>query len=483
MASIRLALLYSSLGRYFLMLMGLVSTMIVARLLTPAEIGTFAIASSVVMIMAEFRILGANAYLVREKELTAEKIRSAYGLTILISWGLGFVVLGLAYPLADYFEVAEVAGLFAILSFGFLMAPYISIPDALLSREFRFRQITTIKITAALLQFLVTVTLILQGFSFWSLAIANVCSIVIQVGLNLYFTRDVRIYRPRFIGLRAIAKFGIYTSLGQVLRKAQHTAPDIIIGKLGSPSQVGIFSRGLGFIAFVSDLILSGIHPVALPYLSEVHKKGESMFEAYLYASKLIAGIVWPVLAVASVVSLPTIRIMFGDQWDQAAPIASAIAIWGIFRAGHVLAPKALIATGYESAMLFKETLVFMFFVIAVVAGYKVNGLIGAAYAFVLTGVFDFLLSSVVLWSRLGFSILRLWSGLMPSAIVSGLCWMTAKAISVYAPFDSTPLGVTAVQVVLILPLVWLAAVFVLRHPISIEAKKVLLHNIRRRNN
>jgi O-antigen/teichoic acid export membrane protein len=36
--------------------------MIIARLLTPEEIGTFAIASAIVMIMSEFRLLGAGAY-------------------------------------------------------------------------------------------------------------------------------------------------------------------------------------------------------------------------------------------------------------------------------------------------------------------------------------------------------------------------------------------------------------------------------------
>src|SRR5690554_1526195 len=359
MASVRLALLYSSLGRYFLMLIGLISTMVVARLLTPEEVGTFAIARSVVMLMAGFRMLGANAYLVREKELTPEKIRSAYGLTILISWGLGALILALAYPLAGFFDVAEVAVLFAILSFSFIVAPYISIPDALLSRELRFREITTIRVTAAVIQFLATIILILQGFSFYSLAIANVVCVLVEVVLNLYFTRDVRIYRPQFRGLKVIARFGIYTSLGQVIRKLQHTGPDIVIGKLGTPAHVGMFSRGLGFIVFVSDLIMSGINPVALPYLSDVHKKEQNINYAYLYASRLIAGILWPVLAVASVVSLPAIRIMFGDQWDQAAPIASAVAIWGILHAGHVLAPKALIATGHESAMLFKEVVVF----------------------------------------------------------------------------------------------------------------------------
>lgn len=106
----------------------------------------------------------------------------------------------------------------------------------------------------------------------------------------------------------------------------------------------------------------------------------------------------------------------------------------------------------------------------------------GAAYAFVLTGIFDFLVSSFVLWSRLGFSMFRLWSGLLSSAIVSAICWMSANAISVYAPFDSTPLWVTAVQVVLVLPPVWLAAVFALRHPISMEVRKVLFATLRSRS-
>src|SRR5690554_3377447 len=100
MLGVKQALLYSSIGRYLLMAIGLIASMIIARLLSPGEIGTYAIASSVVMVMAEFRTLGANSYLIRQAELTTEKIRSAYGLTILISWGLGFAIAAASYPLS-----------------------------------------------------------------------------------------------------------------------------------------------------------------------------------------------------------------------------------------------------------------------------------------------------------------------------------------------------------------------------------------------
>src|SRR5690606_42003822 len=88
-SSIRRAVLYSSVTRYSMRFIGLGSTMVIARLLTPGEIGTFAIASAIVMVMSEFRLLGAGAYLVREQELTEETRRSAPGLTVLISRSQG----------------------------------------------------------------------------------------------------------------------------------------------------------------------------------------------------------------------------------------------------------------------------------------------------------------------------------------------------------------------------------------------------------
>jgi len=469
MASVRSALLYSSLGRYALMAVGLVNTIVVARLLTPEEIGVFAMASSIVVIMSEFRILGANSYIIREEELTEHKIMSAYGLTIIICWSLGLCVLFAAKPLSIFFDVEDLASIFIILSVSFIFAPYISIPNALLARNYKFKEISIIRLSSAILTLVLVFVLIKFGFSYYALALGGLFSVLFRFILYMYFTRDIKVYMPRFKSMKPIVKLGIYTSLSHMLQKAQTTAPDMVIGKMGGPSQVGIFSRGLGFILFIQDTLLSGISPVALPYLSDVKKRNESITKAYTRASQLITGVLWPVLGVASVSSLPAIRLMFGDQWDQSAPIASVVAFWAIFRTGHILAPNAFVATGQEASLLVKEIIVFSIFLVSIIYGYYNWGIIGAAYAFVFSGCVDFFISTYFMKVRLGLEVLAYFRSLTLSFVIMALCWMATSILSYVFPFDQVVPLYTFFQILIILPVVWLLAVFATRHPIKEE--------------
>ena len=456
------------------MFIGLVSSMVIARLLTPSEIGVFAVASSLVMIMAEFRVLGANAYLVREKELTNDKIRSSYGLTLLVSWFMGISIVVAAFPLSDFFEIDELGGLFMLLSVSFFIAPYISIPHAILSRKYKFGLISNVYIAASISQFAIMVILISFGFSFYSLAIGNLVAVFIQAVLFLYASREVGVYRPQFNNMRVIAKVGVYTSLGHVIRKAQQTAPDMVLGKMGTPAEVGMFSRGLGLMVFVTETIMSGIYPVAAPYLADIKNRGDDVVKAYLNASQLITGVLWPVLAVGSVASLPAIRLMFGDQWDAAAPIASVVAVWAMLRAPHVLAPQALITLGYESSMFTKELIVFIVFLGAIIFGYHKAGMLGVAYGFIAAGITDLVVSAFLARSIMKLPIFKHLVSLIPSLLVTLACWAAVDGIAKAWPFQETAPIYSLLQIVVFLPLTWALSLFIFSHPLRSELLKFI---------
>lgn len=459
---------------------GLASTMVIARLLTPDEIGTYAIAGAIVMIMIEFRMLGAGNYLIRENELTENKIREALGLTILISWGLGLIILLSAIPVSEFYGLPPLAGIFAILSSSFFIAPYISIPTALLSRELAFKVQFQIRLTSSLINAFSTIGFIVLGFSYYSLAIGQTLTAVVQFVMLLWINPQGMAYMPRFRNLRVIARFGIFNSLATLIRRGSVTAPDMIIGKLGTTFQVGMFSRGLGFVEFVSQTIVMGIQPVALPYLSKTRREGGAVSEAYLKASVMLGAFVAPVLGVASLASLPAIRLFFGNQWDAAAPFASWLALWAMFRCAHWFSQDALMAVGREGLMLVKEIIPFVVLVPGIVLAYP-HGLEAISQVFVLVGFIDFIVTMVVLKWSIGLSpstFLKGWSSnLVNVAICMGVTWGIGRFVS----FEESPWK-PFVALACVMPLVWLTVLFVSKNPLAAEIADIVRKRLHRKH-
>ena len=78
----------------------MLGTMIISRLLTPAETGVFAVAAVFAAFASTFRDFGVAEYLIQEKELDDTKIRAALTVNIVISW-LMAIILFFGAPFAN----------------------------------------------------------------------------------------------------------------------------------------------------------------------------------------------------------------------------------------------------------------------------------------------------------------------------------------------------------------------------------------------
>ncbi|MHA7924490.1 MAG: oligosaccharide flippase family protein [Marinobacter sp.] len=474
MSSIRKAVIFSSISRYSVMLIGLISMMVVARLLTPDEIGTYAIASGIVMLISEFRILGAGAYLVREKELSAAKVQAALGLTILISWGLGICIVLAAPLVADFYELPPVTNLFRILSLTFFLAPFISVPSAFFSRHLEFNLLFRMQFAGSLMALIVTLSMIYAGFSFYSLAWGQVASALTTCLIaNILLRPSGMVYIPGFHGIRAIASLGVFNSAAGILRKASTVLPDMVIGKLGTTFEVGMFSRGMGLTQFVSQTLMRGVSPVALPYLSRARRQGGDVSLSYKRASVLLGGLVWPVLVVASLASLPAIRLFFGDQWDAAAPLVAWLALWVALRSVHFFANDVLVAMHREKIMVIKDLIVFSLLFVGVVSAYD-GGLERIAQVFLVVGFIEVSLTTWVLHAYIGLqlgSFARAWA---PNLFVAGGCALMTLTVRQFIDFDLAPAWQPVLVVATVMPPLWLFLLYLLDHPLFAEFQGIL---------
>lgn len=479
MASVRAAVFYSSIARFSMRLIGLVATMIIARLLTPGEIGTYGIASGIVMLMIEFRLLGAGNYLVREEVLTEADVRMALGLTIIISWGLGLAILLSAIPVATFYQVPALAKIFGILSISFFFAPYISIPMSLFSRDLAFGIQFKIRFFSSLIGSSLTVGLAFLGASYYSLAFGQLAVEITQFLMLIWIRPPGMKYRPSFRNLGKISKFGIYTSLTQLIKKASLALPDMVIGKLGTTTEVGIFSRGLGFIDFVSQTVMMGVQPVSMPYLSKTKREGGDLTEAYTKASALLGAIVVPVLCVGGVASLPVIRLFFGDQWDAAAPLASWLVIWASFRTVHWFSSGLLMTIGHERLLFIKEFFLLSFLIPGLIYSYSF-GLESVAKIFGVYGMLEFALTTIILKKTLALKISKFVRAWIPNIATALVCMMTTWAISKVVSFQESPWK-PVIVIATILPFIWIISLALLKSPLF-EELRIALRYLRSRN-
>ncbi len=464
MNKVKSAIINSSVTSFLMQAMALLTSVIVARLLTPGEIGTYAVVSASVMILSEFKALGAGVYLVREAEISVAKIRSALGVTILMSWGLAAIIMLAAQPIAIFYGLPDAPLIMLILCSTFIISPYVSIPYALLVREMDFGILRNVKLTCALITLVSTVVFIILGLSYYSLALGYSLGFFARfILLNTLYRVKLMEYKPSFSHLAEITKLGVSTTAAEFLKKAYNVMPDMVIGRQGTTYDVGIFSRGYGFVQFISDGLRMGVGMVSLPYVASVKRSGGDLSEAYIKGSYLFNALALPVLAVASVSSLPVIRFLFGEQWDAAAPIASILMLWSALRIIHFQFQSFMIAMGLPNIVVIREALNVIAAMIVCFILYPA-GLVAIAWGFVVIALIEFLLLIVVMKKLVSLSIRQFGTATLKNLLMTVLCLLPVLLFNYYYDFTLGNAFVIVLSIAAFMPFWWLMWLWLTKH-------------------
>lgn len=468
MSVIRSSLLYSFTSQYLNKALSFCFIVITARLLTPEELGLYAIASAIVVVITEFRLLGTGNFLIRSKDVDIDLVRRGLGLTVLICWSMGIALLGISKTIADYYQLKDLFNLFLILAIPFFLAPFISITASIMTRNMQFKRLMYINLSALTINISSSILLINFGFGFYSLAWGVVFSTTYQFFVYYYFKDSVVSWIPKFNNLKPIIGFGIYNAVINLLIRFETSAPDMIIGKLSTTRDVAMFSRGSGLLMFINETITSGVSQVALPILSKLKRDGVKATETYTKASLLMGGLVMPVLAVAGICAEPLILLVFGDQWREAIPIAQVLCLWMILRTVHALANPLLIAHGYERALLIKQSIVFIICVCLSIISINIDISL-LPWAMVAIGFCDLVAATILLWIKIEVSPLHFAKAVSKNFLIAFVCSVVTGLINLVVGFETNIPAISIAAVALIVPFIWFFSLLILKHPLKEE--------------
>jgi O-antigen/teichoic acid export membrane protein len=350
--NVRRSLLLASAASNGAALIGFASSMILARLLIPSEVGVFSIAAALIGLVGSLRDFGVSAYLIRSPQLDRAKIAASYGVMIVVSWTLALLI-ALASPLAAMlYRDPRVGDLMLILALNLMLVPFGALTMAYLTREMQFGAQFVLNISSAIANAGIAVALAWQGYGAYSLAWAGLGSTLVTILVSLFYRPAWWPLLPTLKGWREVVSFGAPVTGGAVIGNLNNASVDLITGQMIGPEAVALYGKALSIRSLFEQFFMAAIRLVALPHFATLARNNVELRTTYLQASNMLTGIGWPFAAILMALSEPLVLLMFGSSWLGSAPLVVWTALWMIISLPCHLVHSVLIAMGHAGSLL-----------------------------------------------------------------------------------------------------------------------------------
>jgi O-antigen/teichoic acid export membrane protein len=468
MAGIRRALVLVSAERYVAMLINFGTTLVIARLLGPVEFGVFVLGSTFLTFSEVVRDFGTNNYLVQQHDLTIEKIRTAFTVILVLTLLIAGVLLALSGYIGKFYGIAGLNQYFQVMILGFLTGPFILPSWALFRRNLAFARILFVSVSTMLVNACVSISLAKLGFSYMSLAWANLASGIVGLLLYLFLCPDLSIFRPSLAEWRSVVSFGAYDCATSLLYRAWELLPYLIFGRILNAESVGLYQRSVTLCKLPENLFLASVWSVALPAFAKKKRDGQSLGDGVVLGLAYVTALLWPALLTMVFLAYPLVAGMLGKKWLEAVPLVQIIASASIFGfAGYVSAP-VLVAIGAVRARL-KLAILLASFSVGIQWLAAFYGLRAVAEVALLTTPVTMLATLFLIRRFVPFQWSELFKVLRKSAVVAILSAI-GPALVVLVSGTSANVSIGGAFFALILAaLGWLSGLWLTDHPFSRE--------------
>ncbi len=411
-----------------------VATLVLARLLSPAEFGLVGMALLVITLLDIVRDFGIGSALIYRQD----DGHSAANLSFFLSIGIGVILFSanfLLAPLAaDFFktsgpsETATVASLLQILGLSLLFSSLGSTHDALLQKSIDYRKRMVPEVGRTLIKGLLQVGLALAGFGVWSLVIGQVvgeaCAtlllwIVMPWRPRLKFER--KLVRPMLSYGTQLTMVG---GLGTLLSDVDY----LVIGGLLGEIALGLYTLAFRIPELLIKNLAQAVSTVAFPVAARLQSDMDALRSAYLKMQRYMLAILAPLGFGLYAITPALIHILFGDRWEPAIPVMQILSIYMLL-GGINHWPGVVYKAVGKPGILNVLSLVKLAMLVPTLWWCAANyGIVGVAWGQLVVRIIGIVIDMQVVAGFVGVSVWANVRALLPSLVSSALMAATLQA-------------------------------------------------------
>jgi lipopolysaccharide exporter len=365
--------------------LGLISMLILARLLVPADFGLLAMATSLIALLEMFSAFGLDTALIQRNDAVSSHYNTAWTLNVLAGCTIALLMLVLALPASHFYKDPRLAPVIAVLAIGAAIQGCENVGVVAFRKEMRFDREFRFLLAKKILQFATTVPLAFLLHNYWALVAGTIMGRAGGVSLS-YMLHP---FRPR-LSLAAVADlmhFSKWLVAQNFLSFLKERSADIVIGRFAGPHSLGVFSASAEISNMPGTELVAPINRAILPAYVKLAQDKPALRREYLSVMSMVALIAVPAVAGFAVTAPFLVLLVLGPKWLEASTLIQILAFYGITQVLQSNAYSAFIALGKPQVFVKINAIHVAILLTTLPVLTWMFGVHGAAWAYVFTAV------------------------------------------------------------------------------------------------
>ncbi|WOJ98279.1 oligosaccharide flippase family protein [Congregibacter brevis] len=367
--------------------LGLISLVVLARILAPEDFGLVALASIFLVLSTDLSSLGSEPYLLQKTSVEDVDLHTAWSVSILAKFSL-FALLVIASPaLASILNESRLALIIPIASSGLLIRAFANPAVVLLKRKFLYKKIFVMGVLTKFISVTVVIVLAVNTRSFWALIVGDLVGAVVSTILSYVFVSariglSLKNWASQWGYVRWVLPQTLLGSLRGQLDK-------FLLGRVLPAEMLGGYHVSRSLIDVPAVNLLGPLSEPLLASFAQVRDSGDWMRRQFRVAFLGLYSLVFPLIAIFNIFSDEIVQVVFGAKWAAFAPITAALSWSFVVWAGGNVLTKYCLATS-RTRFLFFYTCLMLTTMTIVLLSVGAGDLVGLVYARVVSDLIVF---------------------------------------------------------------------------------------------
>jgi PST family polysaccharide transporter len=337
---------YLGLSQIVRLVLTVLSTIIIARLLSPDDYGVMAMCAPVLGFLLMFQDLGLGTATVQQKTISDDQLNALFWINVLASMALAVILVAIAPGVAWFYGDVRAGYVTAAGAVGTLIGGTSLQHNALLNRNLRFGVLSASEIAGAVVTFLVAAALAFLLRSYWALVIGSTAGMATSTAIVWHRSPWRPRWRVSVAGAGGSARMGGHVTTFNFVNFFSRNADNILLGRFAGVDAVGLYDRSYKLMMLPLQSVNGPLSRLLMPLLSRMTEEPARYRRTYTFSLRALVLATVPGIAVATMFSDQLMPFLLGARWAGAGPIFFWLGLAGILQPVHNLLGLLFLSTG-----------------------------------------------------------------------------------------------------------------------------------------